>query len=85
MYCNLQDEEELHITPFIFMSYVCLVTAFDSSVVTQMAGKVYNTRSGGRKSEKKRREHNFNAGIFLCMQCRLLFGLQFCGNNFPYL
>jgi len=26
-------------TPFIFMSYVCLVTAFDSSVITQISGK----------------------------------------------
>lgn len=32
MYCSLQGEEELHMTPFIFMSYVCLVTALDSSV-----------------------------------------------------
>lgn len=39
MYCSPQGEEELLMTPFIFMSYVCLVTALDSSVITQMFGK----------------------------------------------
>jgi len=39
MYCSLQGEEELHMTPFIFMSYVCLVNALDSGIKTQISGK----------------------------------------------
>jgi len=39
MYCSLQGKEELHVTPFILMSYVFLVNALDSGVKTQMSGK----------------------------------------------
>jgi hypothetical protein len=39
MFCSLQGDEELHMNPFIFMSYECLVTALDSSVITQMSDK----------------------------------------------